>query len=493
MNHPSHEIATDPSAPGWAWTPEDLRALMDRAARLCATVLEDAAHDPVTRPLPPALREGMAARPLPRAGEDAGRVLERIAEEIAPHPFGNGHPRFLAWVNSPAHPVGVAAAAVASALNPSVAGGRHAAVHLEHQVVRWFLELLGWEPPASHGLLTSGGSHATLTALAAARHRAYAGRGLDDRADGLAGAVPVLYATDAAHSCVVKAVEALGLGHRAIRRIPADARDRMLPEALRAALAEDAAAGRLPVAVVASVGTVNTGAVDPLEEIAEACAEHGAWLHVDGAYGGPAALLLPELDDVRRALSRADSLALDPHKWLYAPVDAGMVLFRDARAARETFSLVPPYLQAEPSPDEPVWLSEYGLEQTRPFRALKLWAQLCHLGAEGYRDLIRHDLAVARALRDAVESAGDMELLGHGLSVVCFRHVPPGLDAAGLDELQRRLAAEVQRGGEAFIAPTTVDGVVALRACVVNPLTTDADAVAVLDAIRRAAGGPSAG
>lgn len=475
----------NPDQPGWSPS-LDAADLLQRAAEISAEILREAASGDVTTPLPGELLNALRSAPLPRAGAPAQDVLADIARDLAPHPMGNGHPRFLAWVNSPPHPLGVAAAAIANAMNPSVAGGRHAAVHVEHEVVRWFLELLGWAPPQSHGLLTSGGSAATLTALGAARHHAYARAGLDDRRDGLAGARPTVYATSEAHSCVVKAVEALGIGSANIRRVPADD-DRMRPADLARMLADDRATGHLPVAVVASVGTVNTGAIDPIGEIADVCAEHDVWLHVDGAYGGPAALFLDEYADVRADLARVDSLGLDPHKWLYVPVDAGLVLFRDATAARTAYSLVPPYLFTEPSPEEPVWFSEYGLEQTRPFRALKLWAQLRHLGADGYRELIGRDIAVAEALRHALEAADDFEVLASGLSVVCFRHLAPGLDDAGQDAHNRALATSLQLGGEVFLASTTVGERMALRACVVNPLTTTRDIPEILASIRRAA------
>ncbi|WP_182349406.1 pyridoxal phosphate-dependent decarboxylase family protein [Tomitella gaofuii] len=238
--------------------------------------------------------------------------------------------------------------------------------------------------------------------------------------------------------------------------------------------------------MVASVGTVNTGAVDPLGAITDVFAAHGVWLHVDGAYGGPAGLLLPELTEVREQLRRVDSLALDPHKWFYVPVAAGLVLLRDDANARDAFSLVPAYLQAEPSADEPVWFSEYGLEQTRAFRALKVWAQVRHIGFGGYRELITRDIAVAGVLRTLLEGADDMELLAHGLSIVCFRHRPHGMPPGELDEHNRRLAVELQRDGRAFIASTVVGGVTALRACIVNPYTTSADAAALLEAVRAA-------
>jgi aromatic-L-amino-acid decarboxylase len=248
---------------------------------------------------------------------------------------------------------------------------------------------------------------------------------------------------------------------------------------------------------VATAGTTNTGAIDPLGEIAGVCARHGLWLHVDGAYGAPPILLLDRYQTVRDGLARADSLAVDAHKWLYAPVDAGLVLVRDGAAARDTFSLVPAYLRTdgdEDGPGGPVWFSEYGLEQTRPFRALKVWMQLRHLGRDGYRRLIAADLAAAGELRRAIEASSDFELLASGLSVVCFRHRPAGLDSAGLDSagldsagLDRHNQAvlrAVQLGGRAFLAGTSVSGAFALRACIVNPGLTAARVPGLLRDIR---------
>ncbi|MCQ9367702.1 pyridoxal-dependent decarboxylase [Brevibacterium sp. 50QC2O2] len=479
----------DPAVPGWDWTPEAERALLSRAAELASRVLADTVTGPVTGSLPEHLLTTFATSPVPVAGSDVRSVLADIAEQVMPYPFGNGHPMFFAWVNSPAHPMGVAANAIATALNPSMAGGRHAGVHLEHEVIRWFCELLGWETAGSAaGQLVSGGSAATLTALGAARHRAAAAIGLDDRVDGVAGLAPRIYATAQAHSCLDKAVEALGLGRSCIARVPHDAADRMLPEHLARMLEADIAAGLTPVAVVASVGTVNTGAIDPLDQIARIARAHDVWLHVDGAYGGPAALLLDDLDGVKAGMAQADSLALDPHKWLYAPVDCGMVLFKDGSWARDAYSLVPPYLRSQATTDEPVWFSEYGLEQTRPFRALKLWAQLQLTGLDGYRSLIGHDLAVASALRELLVAAPDFQVFGHGLSIVCFRYTPAGVAEEDLDALNADLALRVQRSGRAFIAQTTVvaagRSVTALRACIVNPNTTEEHAAALLQVLR---------
>jgi glutamate/tyrosine decarboxylase-like PLP-dependent enzyme len=267
----------------------------------------------------------------------------------------------------------------------------------------------------------------------------------------------------------------------------------MRPDRLDELLRADGTAGKRTVAVVATAGTVNTGAVDPLAEIAAVCARHGAWLHVDAAYGGPAVLLLPGHAVARRGLAAADSVGLDAHKWLYAPVDAGLVLIRDGAAARDTFSLVPPYLRTggdEDGPDEdgpggPPWFAEYGLEQTRPFRALKVWFQLRHLGRAGYRELISRDVALATRLRRTLARSADFEVLGRGLSVVCFRHRPPGLDPGQLDAHNQALLRAVQLSGQAFLAGTRVDGTFALRACIVNPGMTRTDVTAIIAELRR--------
>ncbi|MEV4620112.1 pyridoxal-dependent decarboxylase [Asanoa sp. NPDC049573] len=456
-------------------------AIGARVASIITQYLADLPGRPVFTAYPADLATALAVEPVPMEGARVDAVLAEFLEKVAPYPFGNGHPRFAAWVNSPPHPVGIAAEALAAAMNPSVAGGNHAAVHVEHQVVRWFAELAGFgDPPDGVGLLVSGGSAATLTAFAAARHRAAARAGIDVREQGLQGHSRrfLLYVGEDGHGCARKAAEMLGIGSAHVRTIGSDDAHRMRPELLRAQLERDRAEGGLPVAVMVSAGTTGTGAIDPIGAIADVCAEHGVWLHVDGAYGGPAVLLLQRYAYERAAISRADSLALDPHKWLYAPVDAGLLLLRDRQGARDTFSLVPPYLRTDDDPHGvggPVWFSEYGFDQTRPFRALKLWFLLKHFGVAGYRAHIEHDIAVAARLATTVDEAPDLELLAHGLSVVCFRCHPPGHPSDALDDLNREVLRAVQLGGRAFLAGTTIDGVFALRACVVNFGTTESD------------------
>jgi aromatic-L-amino-acid/L-tryptophan decarboxylase len=279
-------------------------------------------------------------------------------------------------------------------------------------------------------------------------------------------------------------VELLGLGHDNIRGVDIDDDFRLRPDHLDQLLGADRTRGHLPVAVVASAGTVNTGAIDPIDEIAEVCAAHKVWLHIDGAYGAPAILLLDEHADTRAALTRADSIAVDPHKWLYIPVDAGMLLLRRPEIARDAFSLVPPYLRTDKDPGG-VWFSEYGSDQTRPFRALKIWMALQHLGLDTYRDLIRHDLGLARHLRQTIDDLADLEILASGLSVTCLRYHPADWSGrpAELDRLNADIVTAVQHSGQAFIAGTTVAGRAALRVCIVNPGAAPDDIDALVAAV----------
>jgi len=344
-------------------------------------------------------------------------------------------------------------------------------------------------------LLVSGSSAAAITGLAVARHAAALRIGWDMRRNGAhivnEGGSPVrmlVYESAEAHSCHQKAIELLGIGSAQIRIVPSDASLRMLPDALDAMLAADIANGALPVAVVASTGTVNTGAIDPLDAIADMCAKHGAWLHVDGGYGAPA-ILTPEFRAQLSAIGRANSVSIDAHKWMYVPVDAGIVLVRDAKLMRDTFSLVPPYLRSDDDQHGvhgPPWLSEYGSEQTRPFRALKVWMALRYFGTSGYARLISHDIAMARRLADRVRATPELELWEpQGLSIVCFRAVPAALegDDARISALNQRVLASLQLGGKAFLSSTVLEGRSWLRACIVNPGTMQHDIDAMLDAV----------
>jgi glutamate/tyrosine decarboxylase-like PLP-dependent enzyme len=265
-----------------------------------------------------------------------------------------------------------------------------------------------------------------------------------------------------------------------------------VPDALDAAIRQDVDTGLVPLAAIASAGTVNTGAIDPLAEIADVCARHNVWLHVDGAYGAPAILSRRYAGELA-ALARADSVALDPHKWLYVPVEAGLVLVRHGEGLRSAFSLVPPYLRTDGNIEGVgglPWFSEYGFQQTRGFRALKVWMAIQYHGLAGYRKAIDRDIAHARALADALRTASDFELLEpQCLSIVCFRYVHDGASPEALDEFNKHLLERLQLGGRVFLSSTIIEGRFWLRACFVNPLADDEDVADILDAVRETANG----
>jgi glutamate/tyrosine decarboxylase-like PLP-dependent enzyme len=460
-------------------TPDQFRTLGYRAVDLIAEQLAAQPTAPCRRTMPDVLRQSLLDQPLPSTGRDPDQVLDAVAEYILPYPMGNNSPRFFAWVNSPAAPLGALAELLAGSLNASVAGGDHAATYVEHAVLRWLKQLLGF-PAASGGLLISGGSMANLVGLAVMRfvkaQGAIRARGFQDES-----APMVVYTSTQGHSCIEKAVELLGIGHDSLRKIPTDREYRIDLDLLKAQIAADRAAGLRPACVAASAGTVNTGAIDPLDALADLCAAEQLWFHIDGAYGG-VGVLAEQTAGLYAGMERADSLAIDPHKWLYMPVECGCIFVRDAQAMRDTFSLTPPYLRDDTSLP---WFSEFGPQQTRGFRALKLWMVLQQVGEQGYRQMISRDIALARALQARIQAHPDLELVAAGpLSISCFRYAPSG--APDLDVLNRRLLDLVQRQGQVFLTSTQLDGMLVLRACNVNFRTTEADLDVLLDAIVQA-------
>ncbi|AUY48457.1 pyridoxal-dependent decarboxylase [Streptomyces sp. CB01881] len=468
-------------------TSEDFRAAAHTAADLVSDYLAELPARPVWRPMDDEARRTLLDAPLPAAGRPLTELLAAIGRDVLPHPMGNGNPRFFGWVNSAPAPAGVLATLAASAMNPSSAGGDHADVHLERAVVRWIAELVGFPHPAGGGLLTSGTSMATIVCLAAARNRAAREAGWDVREDGLAGMPPLVgYVTGETHSCVRKAAELLGLGSRHLRTVATGPDGLLDVDDLRAAIGRDRAAGLLPFLVVASAGTVGTGAVDAFHPVADLCAEQRLWLHVDGAYGA-FGVLDPAIAHRYAGMERADSLALDPHKWLGVPVDCGCALVRDTGELRGTFSLVPSYLRDEAA-GALGWFSEYGTEQTRPFRALKVWATIAHRGRDGLSRDIARCTALARRLGELIEKDDELELLAEvQTSIVAFRHRAAGRDEAALDAVNRELPVAVQRRGRVFVTGARLDGREMLRACLLNAATTEADLELLLAEVKAAA------
>jgi aromatic-L-amino-acid decarboxylase len=422
--------------------------------------------------------------PLPEEGRPFEEILAFVREHVMPRPMGNSHPRFFGFINATADPVGTVADYLASAMNPNCWGGDHAAVHVEKAVIHWLAEILGF-PSTAEGILVSGGSMANFTALAAARRAVTPG---NVREDGLAGEGRprlVVYASEQVHACVDKAVDLLGIGTRQLRKIEVDECFRMRVDRLNEAIAADRRAGLVPAIVVGTAGTVNTGAVDPLEELADVCARESLWFHVDGAYGAMARLS-PKLRPLFAGIERADSIAADPHKWLYVPYEAGATLVREAGRLPDAFRRFPEYLASDPeSPfPGPAWFAERGVELSRGFKALKVWMGLKRHGRRGYAAAIERDVALARFLSDEVRRRPDFELLAEPvLSIANFRYRPPnaGLDEAGLDRLNRRIVNRLVAGGAFFLAPTIIQGRSSLRVSITNFRTTEDDLRALID------------
>jgi aromatic-L-amino-acid/L-tryptophan decarboxylase len=442
---------------------------------------------PVWQPLPDGLRAELLSLPLPDGPAALGPLAERMERDVLPYAMGNGHPAFFGWVNSPPSLAGVLASLTAAAMNPSVVAGDHADVHVERTAVRWLAELVGYPHAPGAGLLTSGASAATIVCLAGARGRAAAASDRDVRRDGLAGG-PLLisYVPAEAHSCVPRAIELLGLGSGSIRLVPLPG-GRVDTDALRATIAADRAAGATPALLVGSAGTVNTGAIDPLEELADVAAAEGLWFHVDGAYGA-FGVLDPAIAARYRGMERADSLTLDPHKWLGVPVDAGCALVRRADDLREAFSTVPPYLR-QGAGAEVGTFAEHGMEQTRPFRALKTWATIAARGRAGIAAQVVRANSLARELAALVEREPALELAATPeTSIVAFRARPPGCPPERLEAVNHALPEAVQARGRAFVTGTVYEGRETMRACILHPGTTEADLATLLAEVVAAAG-----
>jgi aromatic-L-amino-acid decarboxylase len=402
----------------------------------------------------------------------------------------NGHPRFFGYVASPSTPIGAYADLVASALNANITCWRSgpAGTEIEKMVVAWLGELIGYDKE-SRGLLTSGGSMANLIALLIANRRKSGG---EIARTGLwnSGSPMTVYASGEVHMSVAKAADILGFGRDQVRFVGCDARLRMDTGALRKRIQNDLDSGLRPFCVIASAGTVNTGAVDPLKEIALVAREFDLWFHVDGAYGAPG-VLAARRKHLFAGIEQADSVSLDPHKWLYVPVDAGCLLFRDEATARAAFNTEDAdYIKVHGLVDDEAFAYwDYGVELSRRFRALKVWLTLRYYGVRRIAEAISGDIALAEYLGEVIEQADDFELLAPvELSICCFRYVPLNLDdQAKLDRLNERILATVQKGGQAYVSNATVNGRFALRVCITNFRTTKADIERTVEVVRAAA------
>lgn len=408
----------------------------------------------------------------------------KAAFDLLPQVFHNSRPaspRFFGYVFGSGEPIAALGQFAAAVLHQSVAAWRSgpSASAIERTVVRWLAAAIGCA--GFSGSLTLGGSSANLMALCMAREAKAPANETGVRA-------ATVYCSIEAHMSIAKAAALLGLGYNAVRLIPVDRDFRMGTVDLREAIARDLASGKIPIAVVASAGTTATGSIDPLRDIAAICREFNLWLHVDGAYGALAAMAIPEAFD---GMPLADSISLDPHKWLYQPTGCGCILYRDPADARRAFSHSADYARVLSSdPIEGFAFFEESIELSRPFRALSLWLSLRYHGLRAFQQSIRDDLRLAQILADAVDAQPDLERLAPvALSAVCFRYTgeTAGHDALNLDELNRNILNSVIRRGRVYISNASINGNFALRACVVNHRTTDDDVKSVVSEVLAAA------
>lgn len=466
---------------------EDFDALGARTVAMLGEFLRALPSQPVDRVVPEEARRRLMSQPLPEQGLAAEDMLEFLRREILPWPIAIGHRRSYGWVNSPPAPIAILADAVGVTMNSGLDGYDHAALFLASSVGRWIMDLVGFPSEGSLCLLLTGGSAATLNALTAARHRAAERAGWNMRAEGLQGRRQklVLYSSAESHSSIQKCAEQLGVGTDNLRGIPVDTAFRMRPDALRRAIEDDLASGHLPFAIVACAGATNTGAIDPLDAIADVARQFDVWLHVDGAFGAWAALD-PAYAPQFKAVARADSLTLNPHKWPQVPLDCGALLTRHPEVHRAAFSLTPDYLVAGQS--EVPWPCEYMFELTFGNRALKVWAALARLGRSGLAELVTRCNRLAKRLEERIAAAPDFELLAPAsLSVLNFRYRPAGraLDDAALDALNARISDAVSESGEAHLPTSRVNGKTSLRACFLHYDNDEADVEHLVALVRR--------
>ena len=417
------------------------------------------------------------SEPLPEVGIPLDAVVELWRERILPWCRRNGHPRFFAYVCTSADPIGILADAMASSMNQLVTAWRSSpgAAEVERLVLRWLDELVGFDGGGG-GLLVSGGSSANFHALACAIGRL--------EAAGTRRADMTVYLPGEAHVSLRKAARILGIAPDHLRILEVDAERRLRVDDLAEALQSDRRAGRVPAFVAVSAGTANTGAIDPLEEVATLGREADVWTHVDGAYGAPA-VLVPEYAWMANAFARVDSMSLDPHKWLFAPADVGCLLLRDETAARTMFGWDSEYTTVtQTDPIERYAFFDHGLEMTRRFRGLKVWSILKARGRTGLRAAIEGNIRCRRHLDVRVADHPRLESLGSNLSISCFRYLPERPDV-DVDALNRSVLESIVEEGTAYLSPTTLDGRYALRVCIVNFRTTEDDVDVLLEAVLR--------
>jgi aromatic-L-amino-acid/L-tryptophan decarboxylase len=465
------------------------RMLGHRLVDTLSAYLDKLPQEPVYRPFPEEARQELEEMDIPAEGIAPEEVIEEFIRLVLPYGRGQNHPCFAAFVDPAASKLSMLAAFASAVTNTSGAGGNYAAIYVEQAVVRWLAELVGFPEKSSDGVLLGGGSDANRHCLEVARYWGAQVNGFDVREEGLHGRPRLtMYMSVEGHSCLEKAAFTLGLG--APRKVAVGNDFRMDLSHLREAVAADRRAGHRPILVAANAGSVKTGAIDPLDDLAEFCRKEDLWLHVDGAYGG-LGILDPRLAHWYAGLERADSVALDPHKWLAVAIGCSCAIVAQGGLLQDTFKLIPSYLSLPPGQGfaGDVWYSHRSAEQTRDSgRALKTFWNMQQAGKSGLVDHVRRHIDLARHLENVIEASPDLELLAAGpLTAVCFRYVPPGLDDdQSLNQLNQAVMEDLQLAGRAFLAGTDIRGRFALRSCALHYELDEGHVQAIVDAVRDA-------
>jgi len=481
-------------AEGYAATPspfsidgDAFRDLGHQLVESLAAYLDKLPHEAVYRAMPTEVRRELEEMPIPAEGSTPEDVVEEFFRLVIPYGRGQNHPCFTAFVDPAASKLSMLAAFAAAATNTSGSGGNYAAIYVERAVIRWLMELIGFPSKGSDGVLLGGGSDANRHCLEVARYAGAMQAGWDVRADGLHGHQRLtMYMSAEGHSCLEKAAFTLGLGPP--RKVKVGQDFRMDLADLRVAVAADRSAGHHPFLVVANAGSVKTGAIDPLADLACFCRQEGLWLHVDGAYGGFGALD-PRLAHWYRGLEYADSVALDPHKWLAVAIGCSCAIIRHGPLLQDTFKLIPSYLRFEPGKGfaGDIWYSHRSAEQTRDSgRALKTFWNIRQAGKAGLTEHVQRHVDLARYLEKVIASSPDLELLAAGpLTAVCFRYAPASLsgDEHALNELNKAIMEDVQVGGRAFLGGTDIRGSFALRSCALHYELDETHVDTIVDAV----------
>ncbi len=438
---------------------------------------------PVWQPYPDEALRAIGGE-LPMEESDAAEVYQNFKSNILPYPNGNLHPRFWGWVQGNGTPLGVLSEMLAATMNPNLGGGNHGPAHVETQVINWLKQIFDF-PETASGILVSGGSMANFVALAVARNNK---AGFDIRVEGLNNHAPLaFYGSVEMHSSMLRSIELLGIGSKYLRRIPVNSDFEIDVQALRVAIEQDLRDGIKPVCIIGNAGTVNTGATDDLAALADVAQEFGTWFHVDGAFGAWA-YTLPAYHEKMKGFERADSLAFDLHKWFYVPYEAGATLVRSNDAHFQTFTVTPPYLKwtGRGPHGGQNWFTDYGLQLSRGFRALKVWTAFKTYGMNKMTRLFEQNIAQTQYLADLVNASPILEITApHPLNIVCFRYCAPGLDEPALNALNQELLARLQESGIAVPSQTTLNGKFSLRVANVNHRSRRSDFDLLVQTVER--------